>query len=95
MSRATLSPNGRRLITWSWKDSRSRLWDIEKGFELSTLESGSLFMTYSPDSRRFATVLPDNTLKIFDAENGVELAVLRNGPDKNQAAIAPYVLSSS
>src|SRR5206468_1147679 len=60
-------------------DNTLKVWDLESGRKLRTLEghSGSVRgVAVSPDGRRAVSASADNTLKVWDLESGRELRTL-------------------
>ena len=81
---ADFSPDGKRLVTASW-DSIARIWNVDSGKELQTLEGHSKLegyykdissVAFSPDGTKIATSSWDGTARIWDAESGKELQKL-------------------
>ena len=73
-----VSPDGRRAVSAS-DDKTLKVWDLETGRELRTLEGHSDGVTgvaVSPDGRRAVSASYDNTLKVWDLESGRELRTL-------------------
>jgi len=81
-------------------DNTVRVWDVESGAELTVLrghEDSVLSVAYSPDGRRIVsgsgrsvfrgTDDNDNTVRVWDAETGAALAVLR-GHDGSVTSVA-------
>ena len=73
------SPDGTRLATASW-DHTVRVWDIAEAKESLYIPiplRWSRYLSYSPDGTRIVTDYPaENTVKIWNAISGNELAVL-------------------
>lgn len=72
------SPDGRTLASAS-EDRSTKLWDVETGQELMTLQghtSKVVCLDYSPDGRLIATAGDDGTLRLWDAQTGRTLMVL-------------------
>jgi hypothetical protein len=72
-----LSADGRAVSASSY--STLKVWDLETGCELRTLEghSGSVFgVAVSADGRRAVSASYDKTLKVWDLETGCELHTL-------------------
>jgi WD40 repeat protein len=73
-----VSPDGRRAVSAS-HDETLKVWDLETGRELRTLQghSSSVFgVVVSPDGRRVVSASFDNTLKVWHLETGRELRTL-------------------
>jgi WD40 repeat protein len=84
----SVSPDGRRIVTGSG-DKAVRVWDAESGGPLAVLRGHHgvvQSLSFSPDGQRIATAsrsydeafhaLLSNTVRLWDAESGVLLAVL-------------------
>ncbi len=94
------SPDGARLATAGW-DSTARVWDARTGTSLlevkpaeggKTLggEHGGMFdVTFSPDGARLATAGYDRTARVWDAQTGAQLLVLRHSMDVRGVAFSP------
>jgi WD40 repeat protein len=73
-----ITPDGRRAVSASW-DNMLRVWDLESGQSLRTLEGHSRRVSgvaITPDGRRAVSASNDNTLRVWDLESGKELALL-------------------
>jgi WD40 repeat protein/tRNA A-37 threonylcarbamoyl transferase component Bud32 len=83
---ATFSPNGRQIV--STYGGSIRVWDAATGSELLTLSSHrepvpafpqkyvNLCVAFSPDGKRIVSGSNDETIKIWDAETGLEVTTL-------------------
>ena len=67
-----VSPDGRHAVSAS-SDKTLRVWDLETGRELLTLE-GHSGVSVSPDGRRAVSASDDKTLKVWDLELGTIVA---------------------
>ena len=70
-----LSGDGRRAVSASW-DQTLKVWDVETGRELRTLQGHTGVVNgvaLSGDGRRAVSASADNTLKVWDVETGREL----------------------
>ena len=83
MSGVAITPDGRRAVSAS-EDNTLRVWDLESGQSLRTLEGHSIRVTrvaITPDGRRAVSASWDKTLRVWDLESGKELALLTaDGP---------------
>ena len=62
------SPDGKRIAVGTW-GQEVKIWDAEKGIELTTFRghSGSVYaVAWSPDGQRIASGSEDRTTKIWD-----------------------------
>ncbi len=84
-----ISPDGRRVVSASY-DNTLKVWDLETGRELATLQGHVDSVTacaVTPDGRRVVSASWDNTLKVWDLETGRELATLQGhvkGPGRRR-----------
>jgi WD40 repeat protein len=76
------SPDSKNLVAIT-SDTNARLYDVESGQELLTLEhNGSMEgADFSPDGQRLVTHSIDGTTRVWDAGTGEQLLML--GPDSN------------
>ena len=75
-----ISPDGKTLASVDW-DSTAKLWDINTGTELRTLQCPGGGLAFSPDGKILAcggTDGEDNTIKLWDVNTGQELRTLRD-----------------
>ena len=73
-----VTPDGRRAVSAS-DDKTLKVWDLESGRELRTLEGHSAWVNgvaVTPDGRRAVSASGDKTLKVWDLESGRELRTL-------------------
>jgi len=70
-------PNG-RLLSGS-KDTTLRVWDLAGGNAVQTLNHGGPVeaVALRPDGKRYASASANNTAKLWNAENGQQVAELR------------------
>ncbi len=64
--------DGTRIVSSSY-DNTAKLWDVESGKLLFTLEDHTYSVNsaqFSPDSKRIVTASMDNTAKVWDSETG-------------------------
>jgi WD40 repeat protein len=76
---ATLSPDGRRVLTCSSNGS-AQIWNAhtgERGPRLTGHTNGLTWGAFSPDGRLVATASDDATARLWDVETGKELRVFR------------------
>jgi WD40 repeat protein len=95
---AEFTPDGRRVLTAS-SDKTARLWDTEtadRSMVLRGHEDDVWTAVFSPDGRKIVTAsgraggpreIRDNTARIWDAESGKPLNVLRGHTDTVQMAL--------
>jgi len=82
------SPDGSRIVSSS-RDGTLRIWDARSGRTLAVLEVDRIWppdpssrfhvtsCAFSPDGSRIVSGVRDGTLRIWDAQGGEELAVLK------------------
>jgi WD40 repeat protein len=71
-----IAPDGRRAVSAS-DDNTLKVWDLESGRELRTLEGHSNAVdrvAIAPDGRRAVSASRDKTLTIWDLESGHTVA---------------------
>jgi WD40 repeat protein len=63
------SPDGKRLAVGNFGEPAVRVWDVQKGAEVQTLDPGktSAVVAYSPDGTRWAAGLGDGSIRIIPA----------------------------
>jgi WD40 repeat protein len=96
-----ISPEGRYIVS-SWNDRKIRLWELESGALLKTLEGHSEGITsvaVDPTGRFIASGDKDRTVRVWDIKSGNLLRTL-NGHAHQVFAVAidptgQYVVSSS
>jgi WD40 repeat protein len=67
-----VTPDGRRALSAS-NDKKLKLWDLDSGRQLRTLEGHSDSVTavaVTPDGSRALSASRDNTLKLWDLRSG-------------------------
>lgn len=90
---ALFSPDSKKIITSSgwYKDSTVKIWDVETGMELNTIDmyaaKGSA-LAISPDGSRVATS-HGNTLKLWNVETGGPIGSLKVPSDLNYFGFSP------
>ena len=78
-----VTPDGRRALSASW-DNTLRIWDLESGESLRTLEGHTdsvNAVAVTSDGRRAVSASWDNTLRIWDLESGESLRTLEGHTD--------------
>ena len=73
-----VTPDGRRAVSAS-EDKTLKVWDLESGRALRTLEGHSDWVNgvaVTPDGRRAVSASWDKTLKVWDLESGRALRTL-------------------
>jgi WD40 repeat protein len=99
---AAFSPDGRKVVTTSGstaqgrgsfaRNSDTRIWDVETGKELRTLEGAESFIVFSPDGKKIVTGGKGHTAVVWDAESGRELHRLQGNPN-SRANVGLYVIT--
>jgi dipeptidyl aminopeptidase/acylaminoacyl peptidase len=82
-----ISPDGRYLVTGSWTDTTTRLWDISPTWsrELSSVPgqvsvvSGEGAVSFSPDGRNIAASTSEGLVAVWDPVDGTEISTM-SGP---------------
>jgi WD40 repeat protein len=85
-----VTPDGRHVISGS-DDNTLRVWDLETGQELRTLEGhtdtvSAVALTY--DGRRAVSGSWDNTLRVWDLKDGKALVTLTVDGKVTECAVA-------
>ena len=78
MTGVAITPDGRRAVSAS-EDKTLRVWDLESGQSIRTLEGHSSRVTgvaITPDGRRAVSASDDKTLRVWDLESGQSLRTL-------------------
>ena len=74
-----MTPDGRRAVSAS-EDRTLRLWDLESGQTIRTLEGHTervLAVAVTPDGRRAVSASEDRTLRLWDLESGQTISHAR------------------
>jgi WD40 repeat protein len=87
-----ITPDGRRAVSAS-EDKTPRVWDLESGQSLRTLEGQSRLVNgvaITPDGRRAVSASDDKTLRVWDLESGQSVRTLEgHSSSVNGVAITP------
>ncbi len=72
-------PTGTRIATFHTEQGTANVWDARTGDHLLTLAPPAAVgeITFSPDGTLMATGLSDGTVRLLDAETGVQQLVLQ------------------
>ncbi|MCX6899021.1 MAG: AAA family ATPase [Verrucomicrobia bacterium] len=89
----SMTPDGQRAVSGSiWPDHTMRVWDLESGQCLRTLEGHCSWNSVSvtPDGQRAVSGGNDNTLRVWDLESGRCLRTLEGHSDwVNSVSVTP------
>lgn len=89
---AVFTPDGKQVVAWYSKDKRVFTWDVATGEPLRRLEGlprPATSVAVSPDGRLALGVSPDQTLVLWELENGRELRRFKIHCDKGQGSFSP------
>ena len=78
-----MTADGKRAVSAS-RDNTLKVWDLENGREMYTLEGHSSWVwgvALSPDGARVASASADNSVRIWETERGRELITLVGHPN--------------
>jgi WD40 repeat protein len=85
-TRLAFSPDGRLLVTTTFRSNTIKLWDTVTGRELRNLSSGkqstmgmSPAIAFSRDSRLIAAAAGENSVKVWEVTSGREVQTLTSG----------------
>jgi WD40 repeat protein len=72
----------RNTSTWTKSKKIDHVWDVASGRSIVVVETLAIFgpdepIVFSPDEQRIVTVAGDKTVRVLDATNGREIAILR------------------
>ena len=84
VTKATFSPDGRRILTAS-QDRTARVWNADgtgKPIVLRGHDAAVLYAVFSHDGRRIVTTSSDNTARVWNADGTGEPIVLRGHEDR-------------
>ncbi|WP_029634242.1 WD40 repeat domain-containing protein [[Scytonema hofmanni] UTEX B 1581] len=79
-----IAPDGKTAVSAS-SDKTLKLWDLEKGLEISTLTGHNDWVTavaIAPDGKTAVSASSDKTLKLWDLEKGKEIEEIKKNPFK-------------
>ena len=86
-----VTPDGRRAVSGS-DDKTLKVWDLDSGAELRTLEghdSSVNAVPITPDGRRVLSASDDHTCKLWDVSTGQVLATFTGDSAMTACAAAP------
>ena len=91
----SLTPDGQQAVSAGYMDETLRVWDLERGVCLRTLEGHSDHVrgvSVTPDGRRAVSGSKDKTLKVWDLTNGACLRTLEGHEEGITcvSALAPW-----
>ena len=87
---AAFSPDGKRIVSGSG-DTTIKVWDVDSGRELMTLEGheeGVISVAFSPDGSRIVSGSWDKTIKVWDAVIGGEPIMTLKGHGRYATSVA-------
>jgi WD40 repeat protein len=91
-----VTPDGRRVVSAS-RDQTLKVWDLETGRPLATLEGhahGVTACAVTPDGRRVVSASEDKTLKVWDLERSVCIVTHRgDNPYRAVAAVTTAIVA--
>jgi WD40 repeat protein len=86
-----VTPDGTRVVSAS-SDRTLKVWDLESGRELRTLENHSAEVSsvaVTPEGRRAVSASNDHTLRVWDLQSGEALAAFGGEVSMTACAVGP------
>ena len=84
-----ITPDGQRLVSGSWCNNIIKIWNLNTGELLSTLEARVFCVAITPDGQTLVSAGCDNTIKIWDLKTNELLHSLHCSNEVYLVAITP------